>query len=825
MSLAAGTRLGSYEVVSSVGDDRGGEVYRARDTRLPRDVTIRTLPPWLAGDPTRRARFEHDAQTIARLNHPNIRRIYELGDQEGVAFLVMEHVEGESLDVRLRSGPLPWRTALEIALQITGALEAAHKAGIVHRDLKPANVVLVRSFVKLLDFGTATPVEPAEVDATSAATPPTAEQEVAPTPHYMAPEQLEGREVDARTDVFALGAVLHEMLTGRKAFDGESAASVTTAVMTLRPPPISQFLKRRNPTRRTLDHLVQRCLAKRREDRWQTARDLRHELQWMLDSNARISARSAARSRRLVRIGVVAALLLAIGGVIGQFARLARTGTGPARMVTFTINPPEGTHLGRKYGLLAVSPDSSKIAFIATENGKSSLWVRAVGDTDAHPIPNTEGADHPFWSPDSRSIAFFAVSVEEKPGSLEFRGTDIKRVEVSGGPSQQVTTLIQLQRGRFSGVLTACWMPDGTIILAADSSRSSPLLLFPLAPAAHDLYSVSASVGANAQPVPLHVTDDKEWASVPTSLGGGMFSYLVVRYGEIRNLESHIGGRPGAPTILPSVESNAFLASGYLIFRRDAAIVAQKFDERTLALIGKPIVLAPDVDYDPATGRTTFAASSTVLAYQQVRRQLSWFDRSGQRLGSLGDERDGDPVIAWDGSNAVAVDRHADGSARIWTMDGQGPSAPVNDSVDGEAPVWSLDRQWLAFRREKAAGSTLYRSRVSGIGGTEKLLDVAGVATPIDWSHDNRLLLYSVDSDLWTYEFDTRKRTRLTTVGTIEKGARLSPDGQWLAYSARDVGGQIGLWVKRFPDGQPVRVGIGDGFDQVGGKTARSSTT
>jgi serine/threonine protein kinase len=574
MSLAAGMRLGPYEVVS-VDNTTEGEVYRARDTRLGRNVTIRILPAGIAETPDRRARLGEAIHKIAQLNHPNICGILDSGEQDGVSFLVMERVDGESLDARLRAGPLPWRTALTVAVQIAAALDAAHRQGIVHRSLEPANIVVVGSAVRLLDFAITTLAAPVDEGRKI-----TAEHSVDGTANYMAPEQLDGREVDARTDIFALGAVLYEMLTGRKAFDAQSAAAVRTAVMTGKPAPIREVPSDAAPVPPALNHIVLRALAKRREDRWQTVRDLQHELQWLLDSSARHAAASTSATwpRRLAWTILGTALLLAIGAAIGRAAWLQYASRQPARVLTFNVPPPEGTQFQSDPASFAVSPDGRKIAFVAMENGRSRLWWTELNETDANPIPDTENASAPFWSPDSESIGFLAT--------LE---ATIKRVSISGGQAQRVAVL-----SSPAGLdLTACWLPGGSIIF----KQSEGLFRVPAAGGAAELVIARPS-------------------SAPSPLGAGSFIYLVhaaaefTREGQIEN-----GGRAGTP--VPSVHSNAVLAAGYLIFRQDAALVAQKFDERKLALVGSPVVLATHVAYDPATALTAFAASDDVLAYRQ----------------------------------------------------------------------------------------------------------------------------------------------------------------------------------------------------------------
>ena len=587
MHLAAGTRLGPYEVVSP-GDAREAETYRAKDTRLNREVAIRILPFGFADTAAKRARLERMTRDLAQLNHPNIRGLIDVGEHNGISFLVMEQVDGESLDARLRTGPLPWRTALTVAVQIAGALDAAHKAGILHRGLAPANVVLVDSAVKLIDFGIA-PLTEWTADGAPRGANVTGEHPLGGALNYIAPEQLEGREVDARADIFALGAVLYEMLTGRKAFDGESAAMVTTAVMTTRPNAIGDRAKDGARFPAALNHIVQRALATRREDRWQTSRDLRHELQWLLDSSARAAASASTMPwRRLAWLGLAAVMLLATGVVVGRVAWLKRAAASPVSLVTFTINPPDGTEFGRTEDIVAISPNGKTIAFVATENGKSSLWLKDLNQADVRQILNTEGAEAPFWSPDSQSIGFF---VDGRTG--------IRPGRILGGPSKRFGE--QKIEWQPAPGTTACWLPDNKIVF----TRGSALVG---APASGGLGQPVASPDASR---------GEDLAIAPSPLGGGSFFYLVRRTGAIPEYEGRIGAIGRAPKPLPSVRSNAVFAGGYLIFRQGDALVAQRFDERALALLGEPVVLARHVAYDTATAQTAFAASDDVLAYRE----------------------------------------------------------------------------------------------------------------------------------------------------------------------------------------------------------------
>jgi len=454
MTCGPGTRLGPYEVVALLGAGGMGEVYRARDTRLNRDVAIKILPPGIADNPVRRARFEREAQAISSLSHPNICAVYDVGTQDGAAYLVMEFIEGESLEKHLRRSPLPPATALRWAIQIAGALDAAHHRGIVHRDLKPANVMITGQHVTLLDFGLAKlrGGDDAAADAAAALESTkslTAEHGVVGTLHYMAPEQLEGRDIDPRTDLFAFGAVLYEMLTARKAFDGASAASVTAAILTADPPPVSSSATADSVAPPALDRVVRRALAKDPDERWQTARDLMHELQWILEGGSRgtaAAARSTGQGWRLALLATTAGAAL-----VGVAALSTLWGTKPAAPIHLSFFRPVGTELtntGRP--VLTISPDGTKIIF----NANNQLYLRRLDAAESVSIPGTQGngVTTPFFSSDGRWVAFFSVETRE-----------LKRIPVDGGVA---TTICQAATALPFGDFGASWNADNQIEVA-----------------------------------------------------------------------------------------------------------------------------------------------------------------------------------------------------------------------------------------------------------------------------------------------------------------------------------------------------------------------
>ena len=444
MALAPGTRLGPYEVLSALGAGGMGEVYKATDIRLSRTVAIKVLPEHVASNPDLKQRFEREAKTLAALSHPHICPIHDVGNQNGIDFLVMEYLDGETLEQRLKKGALPLDQALQIGIQIAEALAVAHRAGIVHRDLKPGNIMLTKSGAKLLDFGLAKAGAPPVAGSLSMlpTTPPnlTAQGTILGTFQYMAPEQLEGQEADARTDIFAFGAVLYEMVTGKKAFEGKSQASLIHSIMGVDPPPMYSLQPLTPPV---LEHVVHCCLAKDADDRWQSASDVMRELKWIVETDAQLSTAAQSQApafRRRERIVWASALgfvmLIAAGAVVWMRAAAAVVPSPETRLEITT--PPTSDPIS-----FAISPDGRRLVLVASGDGQPRLWLRPLDATATQPLAGTEAASFPFWSPDSRSIAFFANG-------------KLKRLDIGSGPPQVIADALA-GRGR-------AWSDDGTIL-------------------------------------------------------------------------------------------------------------------------------------------------------------------------------------------------------------------------------------------------------------------------------------------------------------------------------------------------------------------------
>ena len=614
-----------------------GEVYRARDTRLERTVAVKVLSSHLSASSEVRQRFEREAKTVSQLSHPHICALHDVGREGETEYLVMEYLEGETLADRLLKGPLPLEQALRFGIQISDALDKAHRQGIVHRDLKPGNVMITKSGVKLLDFGLAKVMAPASRQSSLTALPTqhalTQEGTILGTFQYMAPEQLEGKDADARTDIFAFGCVLYEMATGKKAFSGATQASLISSILRDEPQPISQVQPMSPPA---LDHVVKKSLAKDPEDRWQNAADLGSEVKWIAEGGSQtgVPAPVVSRRRSRERLGwiVAAGLLLA---TIGLATRLLFRPAPAATVIRASILPPDGSDFVSTWidaGPVEISPDGTRLAFTARKGeAPNLLWVRALHESTARPLAGTEGAQRPFWSPDGRSIGFFA-------------DRSFKKVDVNGGP---VFTLAPGTESRGG-----TWNRDGVILFTPNAR--GPVL------------RVSAD-GGKVTEATVYGREDATHRYPHFLPDGKHFLYLVRRgsgAGRGRDPGIRVGSLDSKDSkLVLNVASNVVYASGHLLYVREGALVAQAFDLDGLEVKGEPVTLVPDVLMDERFSRGVFSASPNgVLVYQTGKGQtlsvLRWLDRNGSILETVGEPalffNGGDPEISPDGRRATA---------------------------------------------------------------------------------------------------------------------------------------------------------------------------
>jgi serine/threonine protein kinase/Tol biopolymer transport system component len=775
MGLISGTKLGPYEIASPLGAGGMGEVYRARDMRLGREVAIKVLPSHLSSDPNLKTRFEREAKAISALSHPHICHLYDIGSQDGTDYLVMELLEGETLADRLRKGPLPLRQALQYGIEIAEALEKAHSNGIVHRDLKPGNVILTKSGAKLLDFGLAKPSpNVANMASGSMATmskPLTMEGTIVGTFQYMAPEQVQGHEADARSDLFALGAVLYEMMTGKRAFAGKSQISVMSAILEKEPEPVSTKQPLVPPA---LDHVIQRALAKDPDDRWQTARDLRQELKWSAESAAFPSGAVPAAARSGKRETLAWLMWGALAILLISGAILWRNAKPPSESMYFPAPLPFPAKD------IAIAPNGHTIALAGYQESarKNVLWIYELGSHGARSLAGTEGASYPFWSPDGRSLGFFADA-------------QMKKVEVAGGPVQ---TICDAPSGRGG-----TWNKDGVIVFA------------PIVTAG--LYRVPASGGT-----PTQISDIDKGRGVsglrwPVFLPDGKhFLYLaanftgqkganVIYVGSLDSKEQHF--------VVESTANAAYAAQGYLLFYKDKTLLAQPFDLKRFALTGEPTVLLPDVQFLPQVKRAVFAVSDQGLLLAQsgseaTLSQLTWFDRKGNAVGSVGKPEVYGNVFLSPNGKSVAIDKTDMSSLNIdvWTYELQSDSAkrltfdPGIDSV----PVWSPDAARLVFSSNRQIYFGLYLKNSDGATDEKSIVQQDDVGNfPSDWSRDGKYILYCRGSDLGLLTLPELKSSLFLKAPSVLRNAQFSPDGKWVAYASNESG-KWEIYVTSFPD-------------------------
>ncbi|MFY9550136.1 MAG: protein kinase [Thermoanaerobaculia bacterium] len=780
MTLAAGTRLGPYEILAPLGAGGMGEVYKARDARLDRMVAIKVLPRHLSSSDEVRQRFEREAKAISQFSHPHICALHDVGRDGDVDYLVMELLEGDTLAERLAKGPLPLEQTLRYGAQIADALDKAHRQGIVHRDLKPGNIMLTKTGVKLLDFGLAKAL-PGESSPGLTTSPTqanvTEKGTILGTFQYMAPEQLEGKDADARTDVFALGAVLYEMATGKKAFSGSTQASLISAILRDDPVPISQIQPMSPPT---LDRVVKACLAKDPEDRWQSAGDVGKELRWLSEGSASGPASAVARPARPRRAlpWAAAALLLLAALFLANELRKAHSAR-PEPVHSFLLSPEKNAFrlTGDDAAPVTVSPDGDRVVYGA--GGR--LWVQSLRTATAAALAGTEGARSPFWSPDGRSIAFFSEG-------------KLRRIDAAGGP---VTTICDAPNSRGGS-----WSLSGEIAFTPDIRMG--------------IFRVSAA-GGSPQPVTrvdpkIHTTH--RW---PFFLPDGRhFLYLATNHNVPRSEQSgiYVASLDGGESRrLVSTFGGAQYASGWLLYCADTSLMAVRFDVRSNTTSGDSIRVFDNVHFDSGVWRGNFSASRNgVLAYQVTQAgvggQLAWLDLAGHVLGKVGEKSEAySPEISPDGRRAAVV--LGDPANDIWICELERGirSRLTTGAVATPAPVWSPDgSEILVSSQAQRSGAFVLNAVPSdGSGKWREIYSSKERIEPTDWSRDGRHILVTYGniggSDIWVVPVaDPSKASALVASPAMETSGQFSPDGRWVAYRSSESG-RAEVYVTPFPAG------------------------
>jgi serine/threonine protein kinase len=800
MTLLAGAHLGPYEIVGQIGTGGMGEVYRAHDTRLGRDVAIKVLSPHLAATSEVRARFEREARTISQLNHPHICTLHDIGHQDGTDYLVMELIEGETLAARLAKGALPTSEVLRLGAQIADALDRAHRAGVVHRDLKPGNVMLTKSGAKLMDFGLARVADIAGPTSGSGVTlaaltqsptvsqPLTAEGTIVGTFQYMAPEQLEGREADARTDLWALGCVLYETATGKRAFEGKSQASLIAAIMGSEPAPLSQVAPMSPPG---LDRLVRGCLAKDPDERLQTAHDVKLELQWIAEagSQAGVPAPVAAWRRSRERLAwAIATVALVVAAGLGWVVLESRTQEPSA--IRAIVDPPPEAQLSSYRANVAISPDGQTITFAASDTaGLPTLWVRPLGSDVAKQIPDTRNAWCPFWSPDGRYVAFY----DTQEGKL-------KKVTLAGGSPTTICDASDARGGSWNRDEVILFAPasEGPLMRVA-SGGGEPVAVTALDSTRHE----------SAHRFPCFLPDGEHFLFAALPAGPSGWDICV---GSLRSRE--------VKRILTAGSAPVYAEPGYLLFERDRRVMAQRFDPGRLKLVGDAVAIAdaPErsgMDADPVAS-VSRKGSLALLRSVPPDTRLALLDRTGATRARYNLPPGPWSVLAAspDARRAVVVN-----GSDLWIVD-LARSVPMRfapTSAGAKSAVWSPGGDRVAYVSKHAGREEIY---LAGLDGRAETVPTTEDPFKIvyDWSRDGRYVVLGVLSaatawDLWLLPLEgDRKPVPYLQGSSPEWSARVSPDGRWLAYGCIETG-RPEVYVQSFPrPGRKVRVSL-DGGD------------
>jgi eukaryotic-like serine/threonine-protein kinase len=806
MPLTPGTKLGPYEIQSPLGAGGMGEVYRARDTRLDRSVAIKILAAHLSTSPELKQRMEREARAISCLNHPHICQLYDIGEQGGADFLVMEFLEGETLAERLRKGAIPLNEIYKIGIALADALAVAHRQGIVHRDLKPGNIMLTQAGAKLMDFGLAKPLGLRNANSGSGAAPPsftaaatlsgqsplsplsplTTAGTIIGTIQYMSPEQIEGKEADARSDIFAFGAVLYEMTAGKRPFEGKSQLSLASSILEKDPDPITTLKPQTPPA---FEHVITTCLQKNPEDRYLAAHDIKLELQWVALDKPTPAApapslpqpQSSTLSAHMFRavITICALILGAIGGAFLHREPLAQS-------IRTVINPPEKTILnltGDSAGPPVLSPDGSLIAFTASgSDGKTIIWIRPVNSLDSHQITGTDNAIFPFWSPDSRSLGFFA------DGKLKIVDLD--------GDSTQVVADAPFGRG-------GAWGAGGVIVFSPNTQAA--------------LMRVNVSGGSVVPLTHLDLTQHTSHRWPMFLPDGKHFIYLAINHDPSRSASDAIyyaSVDGGENRLLFHSQSNAVDASGYLLFARNDQLMAQSFNPSNGTLSGEPQIVAKGVVNDASTWHMDASASgSGLLIFASGGGgdwQLLWMDRKTGQLTTVADKLpdlqtarlspQGDRI-------ALQIDT---GTSDIWVLDlVRGVRTRLTfGPIQNTYPIWSPDGKWIYYDSDRNGHSNLYRKPADGSGAEEILLTDDTIDVPSDVSPDGKTLIYDRGpvgtGDIYALPLVGEHKPQLIVSHAANSGTGkgvVSPDGRWLAYNSNESG-TLQVYVVAFGGGQ-----------------------
>jgi eukaryotic-like serine/threonine-protein kinase len=782
MMLASGTKLGPYEITGAIGAGGMGEVYRARDTRLERIVAVKILPDHLSDRAELRERFEREARTVASLNHPHICVLHDVGHQDGTDFLVMEYVEGETLAERLKKGRLPLEQVLQYAIEIADALDRAHRKGITHRDLKPGNIMLTKSGTKLLDFGLAKLRGPQPELANLSALPTegsnlTAQGSMVGTLQYMAPEQLEGKEADARTDIFAFGVVVYEMATGKKAFEGKSQASLIAKILETDPPPISSLQPMTPPA---LDRVVKTCLAKEPDERWQTASDLCRELKWIAESGSMHGVASPVAvpaGKNWLKTALWSGVALAACIIVGLGAWVLKP-AAPKPVTRFAMALSPGQRLDLTRSAIAISPDGTRLVYSAGPgNITAQLYLRALDGLEAHALLGTQGGANPLFSPDGQWIVFTA-------------GGRLLKVPVNGGTPVDLNPSSSLITAFFG----ASWGSQGKIAVA--SSAAGPI-------------EQVSDIGGNLQP--LTQVDKSELSHRwPEFLPGGKgLLFMAAPGGTNTKIVAQSLTTGERREVVQGGLFPRYAPSGHLVYAQGTNLMAVPFDVRRLVTTGTAVPVIEGILQAAPNGFSQYAFSSSgTLIYlsggvQAAASKLVWVDRKGaeQPLGAP-PHNYVLPKISPDGKRVAVGIEEAD--SQIWIYD-VGRDTLTRLTFEGSSnidPLWTPNGKRIVF---KGAGNRLFWQPADGSAGAEALTnsELSANNVPGSWTPDGQVLTFlevnpKTGFDVYTLSLTDRKPQPFINTPSLETAPRFSPDGHFIAYTS-DESGRLEIYVRQYP--------------------------
>lgn len=800
MLLASGAKLGPYEIQSPLGAGGMGEVYRAKDTRLDRVVAIKILASDLSSSSELKQRMEREARAVSSLNHPNICHLYDIGSQSGIDYLVMEFLEGETLGERLRRGALPLNEVVRVGIAVAEALAAAHRRGIVHRDLKPGNVMLTKGGAKLMDFGLAkaaavgfdaaasnAPLLSAARTMTEASpiSPLTTTGAIVGTIQYMSPEQVEGKEVDGRSDIFSFGAVLYEMVTGKRAFEGKSQLSIASAILEKESDPIT-ILKPTTPL--ILDRTIRKCLEKKPDERWQSASDLATQLIWVMDASAPgpgVATEAAKHREKWGRFGwVLSGLLgLVLIGLGGAWMSLHRTTTGRPVM-RFSIELPVGDALGGTwywYPSVAISDDGTQIAYVGHRGGESQIYVRAIGEMTGRAVPGTEGADMPFFSPDGQWLGMYS-------------GGMIKKVPLAGGPT------VMVARTAFKG---GTWGPDDNIYFANGAG----------------LLKVAASGGEPQKVTNLDVKRREVDEVFPEVLPGEKALLYTARTMEQPSFDeadiAAVNLRNGERKILVKQGTDPhYVSSGYLLFMRSGVLLAAPFDADSLEIKGAAVPVVEEILENPRIGAGQYAISKDgLLVYipggvTYGEHELVFVDKAGNAKPLTANKRPyEDFTISPDGKSIAAT---IEGPVtNTWIHDiARDTETRFNFGIENRDPAWSADGRHIAYSGYKDGKYAVFWKPIDGSTPEETLILSDKSVDAWFFSPDGGTLLYaeyqfSGEQNIGALPLHDRERARMIFPAEYDvEWAILSPDGKWIAYDSIESG-KPEVYVAPYPAMEP----------------------